>query len=279
MQRDDLAKKLGNLDKRIIYTIVFLVLLIPLLKPIGLPLVISREVKASYDTIEALPSGSIVLFSNGVTPTGEAENNPQSVAIIKHMVRKQLKIVLVPSVAQSTRYVETYASLCRSLGYKDGTDFVVLPFNAGGETVYAAMAQNFKSLYSQVASSPLWDSIKDVKSFGAMIECINGENWRWMLAHVEARHRIKCLALITAINASACQSFFSSGQLAGVVSGLNGAAEYELLAKVPGEAVAGMDAQSLGHLWIIILVILGNIGFVMSKKANAPEASAAGGGK
>jgi len=52
----------------------------------------------------------------------------------------------------------------------------------------------------------------------------------------------------------------------GLVSGLNGAAEYEYLARIPGKASAGMDSQSLGQGWIILLVILGNISHFTSKK-------------
>jgi len=43
-----------------------------------------------------------------------------------------------------------------------------------------------------------------------------------------------------------------------------GAAEYEVLVGRPGEAAGGMDAQSLGHLAIVITVIIGNIGYFAS---------------
>ena len=36
--------------------------------------------------------------------------------------------------------------------------------------------------------------------------------------------------------------------------------QYEILTGKPGLSEL-MDAQSMGHLWIIILVILGNIGY------------------
>lgn len=53
-----------------------------------------------------------------------------------------------------------------------------------------------------------------------------------------------------------------AGQIKGLIPGLPGGAQYEILLQRPGRAVKLMDAQSMGHLWIIVLVILGNIAYV-----------------
>ena len=33
-----------------------------------------------------------------------------------------------------------------------------------------------------------------------------------------------------------------------------------------GEGAAGMDAQALGYCWMILLIILGNIGYLLSRR-------------
>jgi hypothetical protein len=38
-----------------------------------------------------------------------------------------------------------------------------------------------------------------------------------------------------------------------------GAAEYEMLVGHPGLASRGMDAQSLAHIFIALLIVLGNL--------------------
>nr|HPR18554.1 hypothetical protein [Candidatus Cloacimonadota bacterium] len=58
-------------------------------------------------------------------------------------------------------------------------------------------------------------------------------------------------------------------QLTGLLAGLKGAAEYEFLLKSPGTATAGMDAQSLAHLLIIIFIVIGNINYWRAKKEAA----------
>ena len=60
--------------------------------------------------------------------------------------------------------------------------------------------------------------------------------------------------------------FVQAGQVKGMLQGLRGAAEYELLSGSPGVASAGMDAQSLGHLLIIGFIVVGNVAYIMSKR-------------
>jgi len=53
--------------------------------------------------------------------------------------------------------------------------------------------------------------------------------------------------------------------LAGVL-GMKGAAEYEVLIGHPGTATAGMDAQSFSHALIIVFIIVGNLGYIFTRK-------------
>jgi len=72
---------------------------------------------------------------------------------------------------------------------------------------------------------------------------------------------------VTAVMATDYYIFIQSGQIIGQMGGLRGAAEYETLlmeggyCKVPGTAFIGMDVQSIAHIFIILLVVVGNIAF------------------
>jgi hypothetical protein len=59
--------------------------------------------------------------------------------------------------------------------------------------------------------------------------------------------------------------YIQSDQIASIINGARGAAEYELLRSEPGRAVAGMDAQSIGHIYVALLIIVGNIAFQLTK--------------
>jgi len=53
-------QKLANIDRRIIYALMILVIALSLIKPVGLAIVPTAETQRVYDFIDALPSGSIV---------------------------------------------------------------------------------------------------------------------------------------------------------------------------------------------------------------------------
>ncbi len=41
--------------------------------------------------------------------------------------------------------------------------------------------------------------------------------------------------------------------------------KYEVLVGNPGSATAGMDAQSFSHALIILFIILGNLGYILTR--------------
>jgi hypothetical protein len=55
-------------------------------------------------------------------------------------------------------------------------------------------------------------------------------------------------------------------KIVGWATGAKGAAEYEILVRRPGEGAAAMDAQSLAHLAIVIFIVLGNLGYFLSRR-------------
>lgn len=269
--------KLDKIDTRVIYTLLFIVIAVPLIMPLGLPIPPTADTKAAFRTIDALPAGSRVIFACGVKPVTAPELGPLSLAVLNQVIAKKLKIVFLPSMPEAPRFIEEYAGICQQQGYKEGVDFVVLPFMAGEESHYAAIGSNLKSLYKEQKSSTLWDSITDIKSFALFIDISGGDQQRWAMAHIGGPRGVPIVAGVNASIHPNIQQYFTSGQLAGIIGGLNGAAQYEIMNKIPGKAAAGMDAQALGHLLVILLVVLGNIGHVLSKRGELKDGALKGG--
>lgn len=270
----DLGTKLQNVDRRIIYTVLFIVLAVPLLKPIGLPINITNETKVAFDTIQAIPSGKAVLFTSTIGPSNAAEIHPQGIAVMSHLISKKVKVVFAPTGAEAIQYQYIYAQMCKDAGYKEGEDYIILPFMAGEETVYAAIGKDIKSLYASQPKSPLWDSIKDVTDFALIIDSSGGPSQRYALAHIGGPRKVKIVPLVVGVILTTIQPYFNAGQLSGIVAALSGAAEYETLVKAPGKGLSGMDAQSLGHVWIIFLVVVGNIAYYMTKQEQTKKGGA-----
>ena len=55
--------KIGSIDRRWIFIIIALVVVVPLLVPIGLPIRATDTSKSVYEAVEALPIGSKVFLS------------------------------------------------------------------------------------------------------------------------------------------------------------------------------------------------------------------------
>ena len=68
-----LLDKLASIDRRIIYLLIGIVVIIPLILNLRMPIRISQEVRSAYETLENLPPGSVVLASIDLAPGGTIE--------------------------------------------------------------------------------------------------------------------------------------------------------------------------------------------------------------
>ena len=70
----------------------------------------------------------------------------------------------------------------------------------------------------------------------------------------------------TAVSAVGYYPFLNSKQIIGLIGGMKGAAEYEKMIEYIGRATAGMDSQSISHVFIIILIVVANISYFATRK-------------
>ena len=68
----------------------------------------------------------------------------------------------------------------------------------------------------------------------------------------------------TAVSAPRFYPLIDTGQINGLLGGLRGAAEYEILLNREGKAIAGMDAQSATHFLIIFLIVVCNLFYFLT---------------
>ena len=82
----------------------------------------------------------------------------------------------------------------------------------------------------------------------------------------------------TSIQVTDIIPYVQNDQIKGILSGMPGAAEYEQLVQnalkergmmvSPGKASINMAAQSMAHVIIVLLIILGNITYFLTRKSN-----------
>ena len=92
------VKRLGELDRRLIYTLVWIAVIIPSIWPIKFAIGISVEARQLYEAVEALPDSSVVMLTFDYYPSTIAETEPMSRAALHHLFRKDCKIVTMTTI-------------------------------------------------------------------------------------------------------------------------------------------------------------------------------------
>lgn len=264
-----------NLDRRVIYVLVVVTLFIPLLRPLGLPVGLSDITLQAYNTIESLQPGDIALLSPSFTPGTAAENVPQTVAFARHLMQRGVKIVGVATRPDSALFNDRILNEWAPVyGYEYGRDYVVLPWQAGDESLVIAMGRvPFRELYptdfyGNSTAGTIVEQVRTVQDIDCVVDMLTGDSLTWFIRQLNAQFGTIITGGSTAVGVPGLMPYVSSGQLSGLLSGMRGAAEYELLGNFPGTAAAGMDAQSLSHLLIVFFVIIGNAAFIARRRAS-----------
>ena len=267
-------ERLDHVDVRIFYLIITVLVVFPMIKPLGLPIPISEQTKKSYEAIEQnIKPGDLVFLGVDLNPGQEAELYPQLVVVGRHLADKGARIVMTNMISGGFRYEARFVEILKEqYGMEHGKDFLCLPFQAGTEAAFEGIVQDLKGLYKvdmygePLDKHPLWNEINSVHDFKMYVEIGDAPIW-WL----RPMSKVSGLLLwngTVASGASTMAPLFQSGQMCGFIVGMTGGAEYETLTGYTGSATAGMDSQSLGHALIVLFVILGNVGhFAMRRNA------------
>jgi len=269
-------ERLSNFNVKILWLLLVLALLAPMIKPMGLPLPMKAETKAGYDFAEALPTGSWVLMSINVASMAESEIWPSAVAQYRHFMRKGFKIILVNTVPEGTMYAQRlWKTYSAEGGYEYGRDVVQMPFMAGDESTIAAMGADFRGLYdtdqygTPLDNIEIFEGFDGIKNISLLTEYANSIQPQYYLRQLNAKYNVPMVVSFVAMGAPGYMTYFSSGQLKGLLAGVAGGAEYELLAGAPGEAASQMDALSLGTSVFLAAIILSNIAWWSAKRTRS----------
>lgn len=265
---------LASIDRRIIYLLIAIAVIIPLALKLTSPVRVSGPVKRAYEAVDRLPSGSVVMVSVDFEPSSAPEVYPMLVAILRHALRKDLKIILLGHLVLGQPLgAEALESTAREFNKRYGVDYVNLGYRPGYVALMLGIGKEIRDFFSYDYKAvpfdrlPLMANIHNYSSIDLLAVLTHGDSGDWWVRTAGARYGVKIIVGSTGVTAPDLYPYLQSGQIEGLIGGLQGAAEYEFLIKHFGSAVLGMPAQSFAHGLIILFIILGNIGyFVMRKK-------------
>ncbi len=271
-----LMDKLNDLDRRWVYLLTWIFVLFPLLFPIGLPVPIQKESQAWFNYIKNIPDGSVIIYSPMYGTSGMPELFPMTLGMMHQLFQKNVKIIVVTFWAegalvfdQALRQVDP-----ASYGKVYGVDWIDLGYIPGGEPAIRAFGEDMISTapkdYIQRQPTGSFAIMQDVKSARDVDLIISIETGtpgltEWLRQWQEP-FKVPIIVGCIGVSAPGMAPFLQSGQLSAILPGLTSSAEYELLINRKGLAIAGVDAVSMSHILVVLLVILGNIGYFATRR-------------
>ncbi len=268
-------EKLANIDRRIVYLLFVVLTVVPTLNPMSLPISITPYHETIYDFVEKLNPGDIVVMAVEYSSGTMGELHPPFVAITKHLIRKDAKAVFVglSTTAETGVFAQKLVKLYEAAGKEYGKDMVNLGFIPGEEQAITALAESFSKTVSTdyqgkpISELPLMKEIGSAKEAKIVIQNSDGGlgplGW---IRQVNVPYKTPIATVVSQVMMPSALPYYQAGQLVGVGSGLRFAAEYETLMGESGLGLAGMGAESFAHVYFIILILLGNLGWLMIKR-------------
>jgi hypothetical protein len=277
------VEKLGNLDRRIIFLLIALAVIIPLVFQISFMEHPTPIVQSIFDKIESLPEGSKILLPFDYGPSTAPELEPMAVAVTRHCCEKNHKLYIMAlwptGQAQALRVIDQV--LREEFPDKMyGVDYVHLGYKAGGYGLINTILADLKKMYTTDAEGtgiddiPMMRDVQTLRDFAFICNFSAGfpglKEW---VQFAGDPGDIPVAGGTTAVSAPLLYPYHPR-QMLGMMGGLKGAAEYEAAlvigyseyARVYQRAITIMGPQAIAHLVIIIFIIIGNITFFIEKK-------------
>ena len=232
---------------------------------------VSPDTQKMFDYIDSLPAGSTVIVSFDHEASSLPEMRPLGLAILRHLFSRNHKLIGVALLAEGTgigfRLMQQTAEEYQK---QYGSDYVFLGFKPQYIAAILSMGESIESTFPEdylgnaTSQLPLLDETKNYSNVAGVVSLADGSLTTHWIEYGRARYGIQVSAAVAAAMITTYDPYLASGQLRAMVSGLRGAAEYERLIQRVGSGGRGMLAQSGAHLYIIILIIIGNVAYFRS---------------
>lgn len=272
-------ERLLKIDRRIIFTLIAVAVALPLFFDVSMYVETTSEVRGVYNAVDSLSPGSKVLISFDYDPGSMPELQPMAESFLRHCFSKNLKVIVMglwpqgPLQANWALHVILNEPDIKEKNLQYGVDYVNLGYTAGNEVVIQRMGSDIHAAFPTDARGTPIDEItimKGVKNFGNIDFVYNLSagypgTMEWVQFAADRFHATLG-AGNTAVQAPLMYPFLGRRQLVGLLGGMKGAAEYEVLANRPARGVRYMFSQGIAHAVVVFFVILGNVAYFATRR-------------
>ena len=267
-------EKLEGVDRRVIFLIMGIAITLPLLFPIALPINPTQPVIDFYNFIDKLPPGSRVMVADDWDPGSKAELQTISLIVHRQLRDHGLRVIDVCLWNTGTAAVgDVLEQIYGSAGKVYGTDYIFLGFKDGRELVMASLGNSIPATYpadargTPVGQYPIMKGVGGIADLSALISVSAGypgtKEW---VQQVRNRYNIPMVSACNGVSAPEYFAYYESKQLSGLVGGMKAFTEYEkLLGGKTGFATLAMTSQASGHYVLVLLILFGNVLYLLKR--------------
>ncbi len=287
-KKQSFFEQMQKIDRRIIFLLIALAVIIPMLAEMVIPVRPSPIVQGIFDEIDGLPDGSKILLSCDYGPSTVPENQPMANALTRLCAIKNHKIYYMALWPTGEAQANVAIEEVIQADFPEkiyGIDYIQLGFKAGNQGLINAIFSDLKGMYTtdaagiDINSFPMMEKIDGLKSFDLILGVCSGKpGLKEWVQFAGDRGNIPVAGGVTAVEAPLLYPYYPT-QLLGLMGGLQGAAELEaaLVIHYPeseypkyrtlenSRAVRLMGPQTVAHLVIIFFVIVGNLAFFIQQ--------------
>ncbi|MBW6513301.1 MAG: hypothetical protein K0B87_00885 [Candidatus Syntrophosphaera sp.] len=237
-------ERLQRLDRRWIYIVVALAIIIPLLIPYNSDNVTSASTENVYQMIDSFAGREdrAILMSFYHDASTMPELYPMQIAILRHCFERNVKVFLLSFLPTGAPIIDMAVNSVKEEypNIKSGTDycnFGYIPIALAMPTVIG-MGDNISTAVPTDAEGrktenlPIMKGINNYNEMNLVIEFSGSIAGGYWLTYARPKFGTNIAVGVTAVMAADQYPYLQTGQFIGMLAGLKGAAEYEKLVEV-----------------------------------------------
>ena len=262
------------LDRRWVYLVMAVAVVLPAVINFTVPVGISKEVRSVYEFVDHLKPGDNLFIAIDFDPATLAELQPMTEAIMTQAFNHGAHVVLTalsqfgPAMAE-----EIIDGVAEKTGKKRGIDYTFLGYKPYPGIVILAMGSDFRVPFptdyygTPLDSIPMMRDMHNYKDVKAVISLCSGNVADMWISFGNAKYGVPVALGVTGVMGTDYYPYLQTGQIFGLIPGIKGAAEYEQLAGIRGLGSRGMPYQVTTHIVILGFMIITNIAYVTQRRA------------
>ncbi len=285
-------ERLQRIDRRWIYLIIWLVVMIPLMRPFPVRPLASPPVQQLFTYIDTMPEDKALVISVDYSPDTQAELHPMTIALLRHAFATHRRVGIVATsvyglglgedaLREAKREFDS-AAVSREDSIISGEDFIFWGWTTPLLTMMLGMGERITNVFpvdyygARTESLPMAQHVKNYNDIGIVVSIAGSSMPLSWVSYAQTQFGVRVGCGTTAVSAADYYTYLNSGQFTGMLAGMRGAAEYEELTRekmtelgmtwrIRNRGTEAMSSQTAAHLAIIGFIIIGNIAFFINR--------------